>query len=1182
MAIHNWKPFNKYEAVILLDYYLQYLNGTLSRKEAIQAISEELRELAQKQNIIIDDTYRNIKGIDFQIRRIESAYKGYTVSVPATKLFLETVELFKTNRRQFDMLLQEVRDMTIVTKKDNQENFAAWLSNKVSPTQISTLYLCYEMIDEFCMKTKVLKESILQTTDINLIKSVQRTIEQNKVFRFQNKKQLNKIYLAMKYYIAYAKENLVVEIQKQDEMIITKQKSFDKYEAAILLDYYLQYLNGTLFKNEAIQAISEELRELAQKQNNTIDDMYRNIVEITSQMSSMESAYKGYTVSVPATKLFLETVELFKKNRKQFDILLQKARGMTVVTEKDNRENFVEWLSNEISSVQFSELYKFYETIDEFCIKAGVFKESILQITDINLLKLAQRTIEQNKVFCFQNKKQLNKIYLALRYYMAYIEKNLIAEIQRLDNIIIVIESVEKNENPELPIVYNEQDKIYANIYPVIYKKIYESLKNLETTLENNDITIVKIYENIEKVASCEIIKEILENVSWSHREGTKYHFLEPEIKKTSDIANDVLIPLPEMDDTENIKPTLFSKMDNTENIISTLQINFKDIADLSYTKPLFVSYFGEELQNISSWKQVYICIFKKLYEDYSDRMPINEPISGVDFYTSEHLASMRAPSEIEKDKYLETNLSATNIVRKIKVLLDICLVDAENLVIKYEKKSDNLSIKKVNTKMISEEKNVVPQQLSVNVEPFTSILIEKFPKGYRIGSPRELGKFKEYWKNIYGNIIDIDDDTISKSIEHCGIIYEDKVYMPQKMLDDDTKTKLFSYINNSFQSGKNAIYYEALFKEFSDDFFGQCMYNTSMLQSYLSYMNDGSYCINKNFISKDRNVSVDPYDEIKSCLIQQATPIKYNELFTILSHIPEQKIKNILTQNDEFISNSRGEYFHINAVTLSDDELEDIANIIQYSIDEKQFISGNELVDSIKRKYPDIIEQNTFLSDKGLRDAIKYKLKNTFSFKGNIISSLGQSLSMKKVFADFCKHKDSFTLDELKILKQELDTTIYFDDVYENSLRISKNKFVSKVYAKFKPEQIDATIDRFCIEDYIAIGKIKQFSLFPDAGFSWNSFLLEHYVASYSLNYKLIHSSYNEECCVGGIVKKFSNINTIDELIIDVLAKSRLPLQKETALQYLCEEGYLARRSYSNIEQLLIKAKEQRNQKGL
>ena len=55
----------------------------------------------------------------------------------------------------------------------------------------------------------------------------------------------------------------------------------------------------------------------------------------------------------------------------------------------------------------------------------------------------------------------------------------------------------------------------------------------------------------------------------------------------------------------------------------------------------------------------------------------------------------------------------------------------------------------------------------------------------------------------------------------------------------------------------------------------------------------------------------------------------------------------------------------------------------------------------------------------KGLRDAIGYKLRERFSFKGNIISSQGQALSMMEVFADFCKHRESFTLGELKMLKQ-------------------------------------------------------------------------------------------------------------------------------------------------------------------
>ena len=43
-------------------------------------------------------------------------------------------------------------------------------------------------------------------------------------------------------------------------------------------------------------------------------------------------------------------------------------------------------------------------------------------------------------------------------------------------------------------------------------------------------------------------------------------------------------------------------------------------------------------------------------------------------------------------------------------------------------------------------------------------------------------------------------------------------------------------------------------------------------------------------------------------------------------------------------------------------DELEDISAIIQTAIDEKQFIGGNELVGSIKKKYPYIIDQNVVI----------------------------------------------------------------------------------------------------------------------------------------------------------------------------------------------------------------------------
>lgn len=85
--------------------------------------------------------------------------------------------------------------MIEATEKDNRERYVDWLSQKVSPAQLSELYMSYEVIDEFCIKTKVLKQSLLKTTDIDIIKMAQKTVEQNKLFRYQHKEKSVKFVL---------------------------------------------------------------------------------------------------------------------------------------------------------------------------------------------------------------------------------------------------------------------------------------------------------------------------------------------------------------------------------------------------------------------------------------------------------------------------------------------------------------------------------------------------------------------------------------------------------------------------------------------------------------------------------------------------------------------------------------------------------------------------------------------------------------------------------------------------------------------------------------------------------------------------------------------------------------------------------------------------------------------------
>ena len=464
--------------------------------------------------------------------------------------------------------------------------------------------------------------------------------------------------------------------------------------------------------------------------------------------------------------------------------------------------------------------------------------------------------------------------------------------------------------------------------------------------------------------------------------------------------------------------------------------------------------------------------------------------------------------------------------------------------------------------------------------EGYEEVLRQYFKKGFRMDSPLEIRKFKRYYTATHDRELTDPDDDISKKIKQLCIIYEGKAFLPDVMLSEELKDELLNYIESAFADGKAAIYYQAIFAEFSDAFLDYHIHDADMLKSYLTFIGDGRFFINRSFISKTPDVSMDPLSEVRSCLQDYGRPATYDEIFAALPHLPQSKIKFILASNVEFVNNGRSEYFHESIVHLSDEELDGIAEIIQRTIDEKDFIGGNELYDAIRAKYPYIIDENHALSMYGFRDALKAKLGDKFSFKGNIISRSGQELSMADVFAKYARSHDTFTLSELQSLANNLATPIYFEAIYENSLRISRDQFVAKTAAHFPVEAMDEALDRICMGKYIPLLEATNFGAFPYVGFPWNIFLLEHYVASYSQKYMLLHSSFNGTECAGAIVKRSAGIDSFDDLIVDLLANNQIEMKKAPVLQFLSDKGYLARRRYSEIESLIIKANAQRQRK--
>ena len=201
-------PWDMSEAVIMLNALIAAREGRMSRKDAIVAVSSELRSRAKRNGIEVDAIFRNVNGITLQMSTMENILtdgeKGMKkFFVP--KLFQDAVAMYQNDRATYEKMLREARD--VPDTKSIQDQYFLWLETQISPAQLSELYMIYADIEEFCLKRSIIKKKLFSLTNLADIRKVMNTVESNKVFRFTYKKNLNKMSSAMRFYYRFVKEH---------------------------------------------------------------------------------------------------------------------------------------------------------------------------------------------------------------------------------------------------------------------------------------------------------------------------------------------------------------------------------------------------------------------------------------------------------------------------------------------------------------------------------------------------------------------------------------------------------------------------------------------------------------------------------------------------------------------------------------------------------------------------------------------------------------------------------------------------------------------------------------------------------------------------------------------------------------------------------------------------------------
>jgi len=622
------------------------------------------------------------------------------------------------------------------------------------------------------------------------------------------------------------------------------------------------------------------------------------------------------------------------------------------------------------------------------------------------------------------------------------------------------------------------------------------------------------------------------------------------------------------------------------------IRYNYYNAPSFARTYPVYCSIDGVKFEG-KNWARILVAIVEHEIAKNAMKLqplcvkPLADSKNGQPFFLKEKMEKINC-AELSNGYWININYGIPALIKLIESFCLYCgykrnqiiLYGIPKAIVREAHEADK-TIKA--TAKESMEAEIIDSQSSRYLTSINRILTEKFPKGYRIGSAIDMMKMRRYYKEETGNELTVKKEILETKIKSCGIEYDGKIYVPKTMLKEEAKGKLFAYITDCFAKGKSTIYYQALYQEFYEDLLDSNLYNPDMLKTYLAYFLGDCYYFGRSYLAPSMQAVIEPIEEIRQVLLDSDAPVAVEDLCSILSHISRNRILTILSTNGEFVRNSKGEYFHADCLKLTDDELAGITEIIKTTITEQKFISGNELYDAIRQKYPDAYDKNNAYSLIGWRDALKYRLSRYFSFTGNIISRRKAALSMSDVFAGFAKTRKRFTLDELDKFAESLSTNStgsYIGAVYPYVVRVSYQDFVPKNEVHFQVKKTDAVLAKLCQGNYMPLYEVSESGLLPEASHPWTVFLLQQYVAFYSKVFYLQHGGFGKNNATGAMVKRTFWLENFDDFITEVLAESGLPLEKQAALNYLAEQGYIARRSYTNMETLLLNARAKRNQK--
>lgn len=1033
---------------------------------------------------------------------------------------------------------------------------------------------------------------------------------------------------------AKASENglLTCKEEHEEESTMARQLPWNRYEVALLLDAYLQIQEEPQKEKEILADLSKNLRERALHLGYTIDTTFRNENGMSIQYQRMKFLMTDGAVGFegPTSRCFHEVVDIYKKDRNWYQMILNKARkdaGLEVEEKKKKAPIIVvdgirvdagasaknaepakkpppvsvikhEPVIREVpTSTNSSEL----SIVDRLHLAPALQRK--LEEEGIHTIKALQHFLadhKENYMIDFKDWQDANdKLQAYLKEASSCSSASALIEKSPFEQ-----KKAEPDESTTRSMrLLSEED--FSRIPPYAQKwNIY--CLDLPFELNGRLYTVsVHTVKELYDYFAVHTINDVFSQDDWALLHLKLLAYRKRFVKEQRPVVKAQL-----KTEEKKVEPLVTAEPSQAygrmaeEDQSTQLTCDLAEKRDYKRYQPLSFCYFGDETQ-VNGWRDMYVKCCKTLYEDYpkifkrlasASRKQPGPNYVGNSFETR----YMHDGVSIGGIWHVETKIKPKQMMGILRAIVKNSDVDYENLTFTFLVPKDAIeagkaaptapAMREPDDARTAEMPKDTPdmkaaEPASSEEDKLAQVLREKFPDGLRQQN-LAMKQYKARYEEMFGEALLVQNAMLMEKLRDIGEVRVDgRIYAKASGAEQGILEGIAKDLMKLLDESASSLYWPCIYEHYRNEFSGLSIFTEDVMRSELMPLFSSDYVCGE-VISK-RSETQSRGEEIRQLVTGSPVAISLTSIQEKIWYWPQNMVKKFLDGVPGIIK-AKDLYFYGPNVTLSDTEKQRLRDALLEDIAQKQFITNVRLREILEESCPGVAMDMSSLDDALLRKVLAMLYPADFIERAKGLFPAGHMKSGREQIQEYCHAHTKLSTSDIKwFAKQRGILGNICNYVMDEMVRVSPEEWIRRDHVHFQGKEahiIQKIGQQMGGKTCMPLEEFTLFLSFPDIGIPWNSYVLESFLYKNDAilcPFSLVQANggVSDSGVYGAVIKKGYAIDSYDDVLIELLSRSPDWQTDEEALDLIVAHKLQVLRKLKQIGTIVKQAKRKRAQ---